>query len=311
MVDKVRTRARSLKACAGNEDQVLSVGLVLPAGAGFKRARNVGLRRGRLMGVGRAVARGFTLIEMAIVLVVIGLMLSGGLLAITPTINAAKARDTNARLDQIEQALLVYAIRNSCIPCPANGTLGTPVGLAGGTPVTDTYSTGCVDTHGGACAAGTNGVVPWGTLGLSQNEATDGWGNLISYIVSASAVTDDDMERNGTTYPAGTLVVRDAGPGGTPVGTVITTAAAYVLVSHGRDGAGALTPAGSTISGRAVAGNTVQTDNAAGLCNAGTPCHQANNIEIDDATYFDDITRWRSAPIVIQLCGSSACGNPA
>ena len=66
--------------------------------------------------------RGFTLIEMAIVMVVIGLLLSGGILALAPVVQNSKTTDTNSRLDRVEQALLVYVIQNGCLPCPADPT---------------------------------------------------------------------------------------------------------------------------------------------------------------------------------------------
>ena len=77
--------------------------------------------------------RGFTLIEIAIVLVVIGLLLSGGLLGIAPVLQSSRVTETNSKLDLIENALILYALRNSCLPCPATGNLlssNANVGLA-------------------------------------------------------------------------------------------------------------------------------------------------------------------------------------
>ena len=62
-------------------------------------------------------AVGFTLIEMSIVLVVIGLVLSGGIAAVTPIVQNTKVAETNQKLDRIEQALILHVIRNGCLPC--------------------------------------------------------------------------------------------------------------------------------------------------------------------------------------------------
>lgn len=248
----------------------------------------------------RAMARGFSLIEMAIVLVVIGLILSGGLMAITPVLKGTRTTETNMRLDLIEKALVLYTIRNGCLPCPADGTASTASGMAA--------PTGC-----GACTvAAANGVVPWGSLGLSQNDATDGWGNRISYVVTtALASTTTSMTRSGTTYPAGTLRVEDSDPAtSTGANSLLTSAAAYVLISHGPDGYGARTINGAAFAS-APAGNTVQSNNGTKACNVANPCQQGDPVDITGNDQFDDLVRWRPADLIIQQCGDNACGNPA
>ncbi len=257
------------------------------------------------MSFARAMTRGFTLIEMAIVLVVIGLVLSGGLMAVSPILASTKVTQTNAKLDTIEKALTLYVIQNGCLPCPTDGSDTTNTeGLAeGDTPAT--YANGCADTRGGDCEV-TDGtaVVPWGALGLTRDDVTDAWGGYITYVV------DDELVENSTSmvrtppsdYPDGDLVVQTAASG------AITSAAAYVLISHGNDRRGAWVQAGTQMA--TTAGNTSQNNNAAGVCGA-TPCHQDMPIDVDGATKFDDVVRWRTAPMIIQLCGTNACGNPA
>ncbi len=44
---------------------------------------------------------GFTLIEMAIVLVVVGLIVSGGIIAVAPVLQGAKVSETGGRLDRL------------------------------------------------------------------------------------------------------------------------------------------------------------------------------------------------------------------
>ncbi|MHB1207872.1 MAG: hypothetical protein ACYCZX_20070, partial [Rhodospirillaceae bacterium] len=47
---------------------------------------------------------------------------------------------------------------------------------------------------------------------------------------------------------------------------------------------------------------------------ASTTFIQTDSVDPRDtnaAAHFDDIVRFRTAPMIIQLCGANACGNPA
>ena len=152
--------------------------------------------------------RGFTLIEIAVVLVVIGLLLSGGLLAIAPVLEQTKITETRDKLDRIEDALILHAIQFSCLPCPTDGTLTTGTGNAGIAldSATAVPVNGCA-ANASCRANGGDNVVPWATLGLSEADVLDGWGNRIYYDVSDALEQTGNMNRNGTTYPTGDLTV--------------------------------------------------------------------------------------------------------
>jgi prepilin-type N-terminal cleavage/methylation domain-containing protein len=245
-----------------------------------------------------AAMRGFSLVEMAIVLVVIGLVLSGGLLAIAPVIQNTKVADTEARLDRLEQAIILHSIRYGCIPCPANPTLASGNANAGRAQdgPASYYTTGCTAN---ACQQNNQGAVPWINLGISEAEATDGYTVRIDYAITAGLQNANGMMRAPpATYPAGTLVVNTAD------GTQITGAAAYVLISHGDDRSGGFGASG--IAAPDPNGSANQTANT-----NGTPFVQDTLNGTSGANHFDDIVRWRTAPMIIQLCGTNACGNPA
>ncbi len=103
---------------------------------------------------------GFTLIEMAIVLVVMGILISGGLLAVAPVIENSKVSETNQKLDRLEQALIVHVIRNGCLPCPATGltaSSGTNPGWAvddAACPSSEYLRHGGVFRNGGSGSSG-------------------------------------------------------------------------------------------------------------------------------------------------------------
>jgi prepilin-type N-terminal cleavage/methylation domain-containing protein len=251
-----------------------------------------------------ALARGFTLIEMAIVIVVIGLVLSGGLVAVAPVLQSSKISETNEKLDRIEQALILYTIRNGCLPCPADPGLdstaaNSKAGLADANAGTY-YSSGCTT---GTCAS--PGVVPWITLGLSETDATDGWGARIDYTVSSSSGlqnTNGMVRTPPSTYPAGALMVNNYS------GTQQTLYAAYVLVSHGSDRFDAyMAQTGTRITSGPNSTSTTQLENG----NTNTTFVQDVYYSVTGSGYFDDLVRWRTAPMIIQLCGTNACGNPA
>jgi len=254
-----------------------------------------------------ALARGFTLIEMAIVMVVIGLVLSGGLIAIAPVLQNSKVSETDEKLDRIEQALVLYAIRNGCLPCPADPSQpNTGTGTNPGQSVYGTstaYQSGCSGTSDCAFGESKQGAVPWVTLGLAESDITDGFGARIDYsLTSALAHTNGLVRTPPSSYPAGGLTVENYNL------VSQTTAAAYVLVSHGPDRFGAyVAQSGSHITTGAYSSSATQTENE----NGDKTFVQDIYYPLSGSSYFDDIVRWRTAPMIVQLCGTNACGNPA
>ena len=121
---------------------------------------------------------GFTLVEMAIVLVIFGLVLSSLLLPLQAQRDLAFIAQTNATLDNAKQALLGFAQRNGRLPCPATN-LGT---------ATFPDDTGTANPNGSGACNQLVGFLPAATLGLqptdSQGFALDGWNNRIRYSVT-------------------------------------------------------------------------------------------------------------------------------
>jgi prepilin-type N-terminal cleavage/methylation domain-containing protein len=256
---------------------------------------------------------GFSLIEMSMVLAIIGLLMGGGLLAITPVLERNKRTQTFQSLDKIEEALILYVIRNNRLPCPANGSLAA----------TDANYGAALPATGAACTALTAGfgIVPWRTLGIERAMAVDGWGNQISYAVSANQAQTVNTATNmgvnrtsgGITYACGDLQINNTsgteltpGTGATGCQSGTTDRAAYVLISHGKNGAGACCNAAGTAlkTGSPTAGTSEAANN-----DGASPFVQNDFIQITGTSYFDDIVRWRTAAYIVQACGSGACGN--
>jgi prepilin-type N-terminal cleavage/methylation domain-containing protein len=113
---------------------------------------------------------GFTLIEMAIVVVIAGMIISIAATVLPSLIQSSKVKRTRAILEKIDYALQGYATANGRLPCPDTSGNGTENRNPGPTssPSDDT------------CAAYV-GAIPHATLGLSSGN--DIWQNVIRYGV--------------------------------------------------------------------------------------------------------------------------------
>ena len=212
---------------------------------------------------------GFTLAEMAIVLVIVGLLLTSVISTVSTQIDARNIAETQSRLNQIKDALIGFAQANGRLPCPADGTIATGQPNAG----TEQFS-------GSACTSANNfGVVPWATLGVSE---TDVWGRRFGYKVSS--VFSDAITQNtwNTTVPA-TQSPTCTAPVPTPTtssfamcslgGITVTTPTAanktgttvanlpVVVISYGKNGYGAYTSGGTKYTSPPAA-NVDETANA-------------------------------------------------
>lgn len=114
---------------------------------------------------------GFTLIEMAIVLVIFGLILSAFLLPLRAQREQAAQALTVNTLDRAKQALLGFAQSKGRLPCPAVGSSGV-----------ESQAAGICVSKVGFLPAVTLGVQPADSKGF----AIDAWNNKIGYAVTGS-----------------------------------------------------------------------------------------------------------------------------
>ncbi len=130
---------------------------------------------------------GFSLVELAIVLLVVTLMLSSLLYTLSAQTEQRNFEDTRRRLEQARELVLAFAIVNGRLPCPARSTsAGAEVRNAAG-ECKDAANV--EDYYGGALAGGAaGGLLPAVTLGFPTVDAAgfalDAWQNRIRYAVA-------------------------------------------------------------------------------------------------------------------------------
>lgn len=202
--------------------------------------------------------RGFTLLELALVLLVITVLLGGLAVPFTRQIETRRIAETQKAMATIQDALVGYAMGHS-YQCTYDNTGSNPVGpsycpATGPANQTVTYhylpcpasqySNGQEDrnTTTGQCvfpAPGQPvGLLPWATLGLPE---ADAWGNTYSYDVVG------DYANNQKGFDSASLLLPPSPPGQVylcassicPTPQVPAVPIAAVVISHGPNGLGA------------------------------------------------------------------------
>jgi len=175
--------------------------------------------------------RGFTLVEMAVVLLILTL-LAGGL---TVGLSAHLARRAEAATDdalaEARDALLGYVVRRGVFPCPAKSA-------------TD----GAEDRSGPASCRKYAGLLPWASLGI---HGVDGWSRRLRYALARDYARDIRLAVVGerANFPDGDIVVKTRNIDGNEL--FLTTEGGRtpaVVLSHGANGLGATDQEGNLLA---------------------------------------------------------------
>lgn len=185
--------------------------------------------------------KGFTLVEMAMVLAIVALLLTGLVPTISGQLEQRRSAETKKQLEDIQQALIGFAIIKGRLPCPATSSSN---GLEN-------------PSTGGTCSNFFDGFVPGATLGMNslneQGLVLDAWDNPIRYVVTSwdstsPAVTDvytsaDGLATVGLSSLSPNLLVCNTATGITgsacASGTALTAdpGVPVVIFSTGKNGA--------------------------------------------------------------------------
>lgn len=230
---------------------------------------------------------GFSIMELAVVLVIVALLLGGLLVPLGAQRDVEFTRAAEKSLTEIREALIGFAAINGRLPCPAQASIANGVANAGieATLVsggitycacTATVDPGVATIGATQCATAgdtvtVGGVLPWATLGLLERDA---WGNRYTYHVSSyftrginSAETDFSSTCVGTTAPTnasfalcsrGAIWLKSAA-GGSDL--IDQTKVAAVVVSHGGNLLGAYTTLGTQLASAAAGSDEEENSN--------------------------------------------------
>lgn len=226
--------------------------------------------------------RGFTLVELALVVGIVAILLGGLLVPLSRSIEQKAVANTQASLEAAQQALLGYALINGRLPCPDTGTQG----LAS-----------AADASG--CTTASVGRLPWATLGV---QGVDGWGNRLDYAVYAPLGKDVSTVTASNLEIWCTKMTLTGIPGGIPAclttgGAVVkpSTSTSFVVYSHGKNGLGAIRPDGTASS--ATPPSTVdEVQNQSGT--GGIFISRSQTDTNSTAGEFDDLMVWMPSALL-------------
>lgn len=233
--------------------------------------------------------RGFTLIEMAIVLVIMTILIGGLAVPLSAQIQARRIAETNKTLEEAREAIMGYAITHKTagpnprpyLPCP------------------DSDADGVEDRDAGGSCTQEVGWLPWVTLGTA---AQDAWGNRLEYAARPE-VTDSAIgfhNLTATPTPAGWHDV--CGNQTACIPPDIAAGVPVVVLSRGANGWGARNVNGSTLAAPTSTHELANQDNDKFYVS------RAPSKPGDAAGEFDDLVTWLSFnQLITRVCPAGGC----
>lgn len=223
---------------------------------------------------------GFTLVELAIVLVVVGLLLTMLLRPLTVQREISARAETQRLLEQAREALIGYAVVNGHLPCP--DTKAIPDGIE------VRVNNICVND---ANNPEDEGVLPWNSLGIRR---TDAWGRYFRYRA------DSTFSNNSTLFGINDAENSSGININSESGALVSMSSrpASIIISHGLNGLGALTTMQATPANQmplplaTALDETENTDmDVTFVAHVPTPSGSINE--------FDDLVIWISPKVLI------------
>ena len=254
--------------------------------------------------------KGFTLIEIAIVFVIIAVLLSYTFMPLRSQIETAHIKQARAKLVEIEESLYGFAIANNRLPCP------TQPGLNGLSNPPDPTLMGTPHCNNNTNIAGYIGFVPSATLGIKGKVNCDGllidpWGRPYMYSVSHF---EDPVLNQGSIVVTGGIAAA-GGPNNITVASNQLLKVCNDLTENCNGGAGSYSADVAyavifSMGNRQIANSTDENENAGeGAAKASTCGLPAYEVGGDRFYYsaerleqagqeFDDIVIWISPNIL-------------
>jgi prepilin-type N-terminal cleavage/methylation domain-containing protein len=130
--------------------------------------------------------KAFTLVEVAIVLVIVGLLLAGGINLMSASSDTARYKESQNNMSDIKDTILGLYVNKKFLPCPDTNTPPDGFGNYKDGTGAGTQSTNFSGAAGGTCSS-LEGWLPYNDIGVGGNG--DAWGERIKYIMSNSFST--------------------------------------------------------------------------------------------------------------------------
>lgn len=234
--------------------------------------------------------KGFTLLEVAIVLVIVGLLLAGGVNLLSGTADTSKYKQTQNELQEIKETLITYYTQLKRLPCP------------------DTDGDGIENPAipSGTCT-NVRGFLPHVTLGMGGNG--DAWGERFKYVVSRDNSDFFTTATTGCSYnrpssaSADTVRIQDLNTAAT---NFIGDFAAFALISTGKNGrqTNALMTGAFTNDGGCAGLNVREQEN----CDTDSTLRFGTQMSGGSEIIFDDMVVWvGDYQLISQLRKAGGC----
>ena len=160
-------------------------------------------------------ALGFTLVELAVVLLVVTLLLGSVLVPLATQVEQRRLGEAERLLDDTREAIIGFAMINGRLPRPATSA-------SDGEELSGTCTS--LPDPGKDAVANCTGFVPWATLGVSR---LDPWGKQLRYSV-APAFADGLL-----TFSSSTANHKRVCPSASSCTTPVVSGVPAVILSHG------------------------------------------------------------------------------
>jgi len=221
---------------------------------------------------------GFSLVEMAVVLVILGLVLSSLLLPFTAQIDLSKYAENRKAMNDIKEAIVGFGISNGYLPCPA-------ISAVNGAEDRNVATGGC---NGGK----RNGFVPWATLGLPK---LDTWGHIYEYSVTPAYA--NSLTKIGLTTTTD-ITIKTRINGGGLINLSNANAVPMVVFTHGKNGILGYADDGTQVTNTSTT-NVDEAANAATISNAAAASSTLISRDVLNQTTtaggeYDDVIVWLS-----------------
>ncbi|MFA5591717.1 MAG: prepilin-type N-terminal cleavage/methylation domain-containing protein [Micavibrio sp.] len=227
--------------------------------------------------------KGFSLIELSVVLVIIGLLMAGIISAYSLHLKRQQIVTTKDNLTAAIEAVEAFRAANGYYPCPASGTEPSLI-------ATNCAAAAPAGTKTATTASGQTvriGVVPISARNKDGNmtqilrgeQVVDGFRNRLAYaVIETMATTPEAYNSAGN----GSIIIKNSN---NMSGEPFNETARFIIFSHGPDGAGAYTANGALrapCNMAATDGENCNDDAVFADSGAGARSFTGNNSNFDD-----------------------------